>query len=299
MKKAATAIIFFCWIAFGASYSAAIDQINPILEVENLQHAIDVILSPPANECSNRELLRDQSLRSSKLGMTITSRCSSSFYLDFEPDLLNKMNAFIESTVIEGIERVAKYNPALSCEIKRRLPLKPFLIACEGSTNGGYAVAKPNIFYWLGIGKFSRKIVDGGLANHLSLLAMLKKNPDVVQMTESQLAEGEITQKNTIFHEVLHDIGIKNQSVLKHNHPGKSRPVDQDVVYSCANMVFTSKVNGGFTASDGKFKYMSHEMCLTCASFQVKGECAKTSAAIDPSVICNDVKDILSPNINK
>jgi hypothetical protein len=118
-------------------------------------------------------------------------------------------------------------------------------------------------------------------------------------MTGAQLAESEIAQKNTLFHEVLHDIGIKNQSVRKHNHPDENRPVDQDIVYSCANMAFTSPINGGFTAADGKFKYMSHAMCLTCASFPVEGECAKTSGVVDPAAVCKDVKDLLSPNIKQ
>ena len=283
MKTLALSICLFLPLTAMAAEKLLPTDLEAEIKTQNSSTASELVKENP----------NQKTLYSPELKSNITSRCSSLYYLEAEPAIINKMNAFAEKSIIEGIANVAKYNPPLACEIKRRLPKKPFLLLCEGNAHGGSAATKANLLFSLGIGKFSHKIVDSGLVDYFHLLAMLKKDGIQEQYFTPDIADAEINERNSILHEVLHVIGIKNQSMWRHNHPTLTHPLDRDIVESCAGMAFVSQINK-FTAADGKSKYMSHEMCITCASFKIKGECASASATLDPEVVCKGVEDLLS-----
>lgn len=178
------------------------------------------------------------------------------------------MMDFAEEVLKEGLARLERINSNAACQMREELRRSPFVLKCEGRTGKGSAAMAPRFLGHLGVDSYRSTIFAPGVVQTL-----------LKQSAPGSLSSPEIrSAKNILFHEMLHAGAVENKTLRDHNRVHESKTVEDDVTYSCANVIFPDPLVGNFVSpEDGKKYFVSDKMCVTCAEFEPKAKTCRSS----------------------
>jgi hypothetical protein len=188
------------------------------------------------------------------------------------------MMDFADVVLGEGLARLEQINPDAACQVREEFKKRPFVLKCEGRTGNGSAVTVPRVAGALRLDDYRSNIIAP------EVVRTLLENHDPSGgpfLLGPELASA----KNTLFHEMLHAAGVENKSTHAHNQVHLKRTVEEDVTYSCANVIFPDLLHGNFVRKeDGKKGFVSDQMCVTCTEYQseIKG-CREQPGSVERS----------------
>ncbi len=169
---------------------------------------------------------------------------------------------FAEQVLKEGLARLERINGSAACQMREELKKKPFIFKCEGRLGKKtVAITAPRILGRMGLAKFHSNILAPTVVKTLLAGSGIEKpSSDEIRAA-----------KNTLFHEILHAAGVENKTLRAHRRVYKSKTMDQDVTFSCANFIFPDpKVEACIKKIDGTPCFFKSAMCATCAEFEPK-----------------------------